>query len=107
MHDRDVDHALEPFESAEDERPVRPRTGERDVEVIAPGRGEAQAREVADALGGRSADVLGLAVMHTPTEVTERAMQVVRESAADGIVAVGGGSTTGLGKAIALRTDLP
>jgi maleylacetate reductase len=39
--------------------------------------------------------------------VTERAMQAVRDSGADCTVALGGGSTTGLGKAIALRTDLP
>src|SRR3954453_7767440 len=32
---------------------------------------------------------------------------IVRERAADAVVAFGGGSTTGLGKAIALRTDLP
>jgi maleylacetate reductase len=32
---------------------------------------------------------------------------VVHEMKIDGVVAVGGGSTTGLGKAIALRTDLP
>jgi len=47
------------------------------------------------------------AVMHTPTVVTERALVVAREHRADGIVAIGGGSTIGLGKAIALRTDLP
>jgi alcohol dehydrogenase class IV len=34
-------------------------------------------------------------------------MAIVRSQAVDGTVAVGGGSTTGLGKAIALRTDLP
>jgi alcohol dehydrogenase class IV len=34
-------------------------------------------------------------------------MQAVRDSRADCTVALGGGSTTGLGKAIALRTDLP
>jgi alcohol dehydrogenase class IV len=45
--------------------------------------------------------------MHTPVEVTERAMETVREVRADCLVAIGGGSTTGLGKAIALRTDLP
>ena len=46
--------------------------------------------------------------MHTPVEVTERAMASDGANmAADGLVAVGGGSTTGLGKAIALRTDLP
>ena len=39
--------------------------------------------------------------------VTEQALAVVAEKGADGVVAIGGGSTTGLGKAIALRTDLP
>ena len=34
-------------------------------------------------------------------------MACVKELDADGVVAIGGGSTTGLGKAIALRTDLP
>jgi alcohol dehydrogenase class IV len=34
-------------------------------------------------------------------------MEAVREVRADCLVAIGGGSTTGLGKAIALRTDLP
>src|SRR5205823_9441979 len=47
------------------------------------------------------------AVMHTPVEVTGRAMETVRDLRADCLVAIGGGSTTGLGKAIALRTDLP
>ena len=34
-------------------------------------------------------------------------MEIVRDVQADCLVAIGGGSTTGLGKAIALRTDLP
>lgn len=45
--------------------------------------------------------------MHTPVGVTEKAMMIVREREIDGVVSVGGGSTIGLGKAIALRTDLP
>jgi alcohol dehydrogenase class IV len=45
--------------------------------------------------------------MHTPVDVSERAVAVARDLRADCTVAVGGGSTTGLGKAIALRTDLP
>jgi alcohol dehydrogenase class IV/protocatechuate 3,4-dioxygenase beta subunit len=47
------------------------------------------------------------AAMHTPVEVTERALKVLRDSGADVLVAVGGGSTTGLSKALAVRTDLP
>jgi alcohol dehydrogenase class IV len=65
------------------------------------------ARDLSERLGGLSAGLFTEAAMHTPVEITERAMAVVRESGADCTVALGGGSTTGLGKAIALRTDLP
>ncbi len=47
------------------------------------------------------------AVMHTPVEVTEKAIGVYQSLKADCVVSVGGGSTTGLGKAIALRNDAP
>jgi maleylacetate reductase len=42
--------------------------------------------------------------MHTPAEVTEAAVEAYRDAAADCVVSLGGGSTTGLGKAIATRT---
>ncbi len=58
-------------------------------------------------LGDLAAGTFAGAAMHTPIDVTENAMQVVAETGADCTVALGGGSTTGLGKAIALRTDLP
>jgi alcohol dehydrogenase class IV len=45
--------------------------------------------------------------MHTPVAVSEQAVYVARSVNADCTVAFGGGSTIGLGKAIALRTDLP
>jgi maleylacetate reductase len=47
------------------------------------------------------------AVMHTPVEVTERVLEKLVACKADCIVALGGGSTIGLAKALALRTDLP
>ncbi|WP_426440412.1 maleylacetate reductase [Bradyrhizobium genosp. P] len=47
------------------------------------------------------------AVMHTPADVTERVMEKLAACDADCIVALGGGSTIGLAKALALRTDLP
>lgn len=47
------------------------------------------------------------AAMHTPVAVTELALARLREEACDGTIALGGGSSTGLGKAIAFRTDLP
>jgi len=47
------------------------------------------------------------AVMHTPVGVTMAAMDIVETSDIDCLVSVGGGSTTGLSKAIAFRTGLP
>lgn len=64
-------------------------------------------QELLGRLGGRGAGVFAGAVMHTPVEVTAEALQRAVALKADGVVAVGGGSTTGLGKAIALHTDLP
>ncbi|MDC3726916.1 maleylacetate reductase [Rhodococcus sp. Rp3] len=46
------------------------------------------------------------AVMHTPVEVTERVLGLVTEHDVDAVVAVGGGSTTGLAKALARRTGI-
>ena len=67
----------------------------------------AQGRAVIDQLGERAAGLFDGAVMHTPVEVTRAALAAVQDRAADGMVAIGGGSTTGLGKAIAVRTGLP
>lgn len=75
--------------------------------VLSGPRGVPAARAVAAALGPLYAGMFDGAAMHTPVDVTERALAVVRETGADCLVAVGGGSTTGLAKAIALRTDLP
>jgi maleylacetate reductase len=47
------------------------------------------------------------AAMHTPVNVTEDALAVLKAQGCDGSIALGGGSSTGLGKALALRTDLP
>jgi alcohol dehydrogenase class IV len=45
--------------------------------------------------------------MHTPVETTEQALAVFAAEGADGVIAFGGGSSIGLGKAIALRLDVP
>jgi alcohol dehydrogenase class IV len=68
---------------------------------------EGRAREVLSQLGHLGAEVFAGARMHTPVKTTEEAMYVLASLDADGVVAIGGGSTIGLGKAIALRTDLP
>jgi maleylacetate reductase len=83
------------------------RLGLQRVLVLATPQQEADAQATASRLGARSAGVFAGATMHTPVHVTDEAMGVVAERHVDGLVAVGGGSTTGLAKAIALRTDLP
>ena len=67
----------------------------------------ASAEMVADLLGSRSAGVFARAVMHVPIETAREAREVARAVGADCAVAIGGGSTTGLGKAIALDSGLP
>lgn len=83
------------------------RLGLTRVLVLATPQQESEAKALAQRIGARAAGHFAGAAMHTPVEVTERAMGVVAEFDVDGVVAVGGGSTTGLAKAIALRTDLP
>jgi alcohol dehydrogenase class IV len=67
----------------------------------------ASAERVAGMLGERSAGVFPGAVMHVPIEVAREAREAARRLGADCAVAVGGGSTTGLGKAIAMDSGLP
>jgi maleylacetate reductase len=65
------------------------------------------AEEIASRLGERSAGLFDRAVMHVPIEVAREAQALARSLRADCAVAVGGGSTIGLGKAIALDSGLP
>lgn len=67
----------------------------------------ASAVDLATSLGERAVGTFTEAAMHTPVEVTLRALAVAKDRDADCVVSLGGGSTTGLGKAVALRTDLP
>jgi alcohol dehydrogenase class IV len=85
---------------------VRRLGGKRAV-VLATEQQQDDARKIAATLGGLSVGVFAGAVMHTPVERTEEALAFVQSREADCLVAFGGGSTIGLGKAIALRTGLP
>lgn len=67
----------------------------------------ASAERVAGLLGSRAAGVFDRAVMHVPIETAREAREVAKKLGADCAVAIGGGSTTGLGKAIALDSGLP
>ncbi len=65
------------------------------------------ADRVAGLLGARAAGVFDRAVMHVPIEIARTARETARSLGADCAVAIGGGSTIGLGKAIALDSGLP
>jgi maleylacetate reductase len=67
----------------------------------------AQAQDIADRLGGRCVGIFPRAVMHVPVETAREARAEASRLGADCAVAIGGGSTTGLGKAIALESALP
>ena len=58
-------------------------------------------------LGSRAVGLFDRAVMHVPIETAEAAREEAKSLGADCCVAVGGGSTTGLAKAIALVSELP
>ncbi len=65
------------------------------------------AMELATKIGDRASGVFSRATMHTPVDVTVEAVEHAQLVQADSVVSIGGGSTIGLGKAIALRTGLP
>jgi len=66
-----------------------------------------QAEDVARRLGEIAVGVFPEAVMHVPIETARAARELARQLQADCCVAIGGGSTIGLGKAIALESPLP
>ena len=81
--------------------------GAKKALVLSTPNQRALAETVAGMLGARAAGVLDRAVMHVPLETAREAREVARKLGADCAVTIGGGSTTGLGKAIALDSGLP
>jgi maleylacetate reductase len=65
------------------------------------------ADRIATVLGPRAAGVFDRAAMHVPIDTAREARELAARLHADCAVCVGGGSTTGLGKAIALESALP
>lgn len=83
------------------------RLGARRALVLSTPEQRASAERVAALLGDRAAGVFAKARMHVPIETARAAREEAKRLGADCAVAVGGGSTTGLGKAIALESSLP
>jgi maleylacetate reductase len=74
--------------------------------ISTPGRKD-EAEMVGELIGFRTQLIHPHAEMHTPVPVSEAAVAAIVRAGANGIIAIGGGSAIGLGKAVALRTGLP
>ena len=83
------------------------RLGARRALVLSTPQQQGLARDIAARIGERSAGIFPQAVMHVPVEVARQARAEASRLGADCVVAAGGGSTIGLGKAIALHSSLP
>lgn len=83
------------------------RLGCRRALVLATPARKAQAEDVAARIGDRAAGIYAGAVMHVPIATAQEARAEAKRRGADVTVAVGGGSTTGLAKAVALELGLP
>lgn len=84
-----------------------------EVERLGAGRVMVVAAEAESAIARRVASKIDVALeyddvaMHVPLDNAVRARQAAEDSGIDLVVSIGGGSTTGLAKAIALTTKLP
>jgi maleylacetate reductase len=83
------------------------RLGVRRILVLSTPEQRETAEDVAASLGDRVAGVFARAAMHVPIEIAHDAREAAARLGADGFLAVGGGSTVGLAKAIALVSALP
>lgn len=83
------------------------RIGSARALVLSTPEQRAEAHDVAVRMGSRSAGIFDRAVMHVPIETARQAREEAKRLGADCCVAVGGGSTIGLAKAIALVSELP
>ena len=66
-----------------------------------------RAQQAAALLGPRAAGCFAQATMHVPVDLAGRAVQEAQRLQSDGTLAIGGGSTIGLAKAVALELGLP
>jgi maleylacetate reductase len=77
------------------------------VLVIAGGAAAKPGERLAESLGTRLAGRFGRVAQHVPEQLAAEAVEAARDAAADGLCSVGGGSATGLAKAVAVTLGLP
>ncbi len=82
------------------------RVGATRIVLIAGAAEDDLAAEVGGLLGDRVVGRFSDVVQHVPIAKAEAARSLVRESNADAVVTIGGGSATGFGKAVSLEHDV-
>jgi len=65
------------------------------------------AERAVEDLGDRFAGMFTDIELHVPIDGAERAREAAQQGGADCVVTIGGGSTTGYGKVVALRSEIP
>jgi maleylacetate reductase len=83
------------------------RLGARRILLIADRSGRSWEEKLVAWIGDRIAGQIGDVRPHVPVEDAENARRIARSTQANAIVTIGGGSATGLGKAVALDVPIP
>jgi maleylacetate reductase len=83
------------------------RLGAARILLLVAGSEEALARELAEPLGERIVAVFTAVRPHVPVAIAEAARELAVSVGADALLSIGGGSTTGTAKAVALTSGLP
>jgi maleylacetate reductase len=84
------------------------RIGARRLLLVGGGRSSAEAlARLRAGLGDRVAAVAGEVAAHVPEENAQAAIAQATAAGCDGVVSLGGGSATGLGKVVARAGDIP
>jgi alcohol dehydrogenase class IV len=83
------------------------RIGARRALLLSTAGRAGMVRAVTESLEDRVAGIFDEVVMHTPVDGATRAREAAKALGADCCIAVGGGSTIGFGKAIALTSGIP
>ena len=83
------------------------RLGAKRVLVLCTPNQRKQAESIAAQLSERCAGMFDQAAMHVPSHIVSQALERAQQLSADCVVAFGGGSTIGLGKGMALHSNVP